>query len=1032
MRKKLHTYKKNRSVISKSKTNINVNALQTEDGCISDTKFLEQFKEYLESNDIILNVGERTNDYTEFFEELESMIREVKTNNTILDNKIDSAIVLFNEFKNIICDRISESSTCAKLELENLKYCLERMPTDNECSPNNDAANNVPSICFHRHLFYDSWGSWVYDQSVKINSRGNFIVRQSNSTPGIRSQAIDVPGPGLYQASVIFKSKLDEKYNWVVRILVASDGELLSHDISISEIFQDVVFYIPRRVNQIEVKIISCSPSVGISADIKEFRLSKIDDEMYYVMNRTKIDFDVVASMASVPDRKAMLFDAVYSLLPQCDIVRVFLNNYDEVPEFLCHPRIQIRRSQDYDDNGDAGKFHWITPKASSGYLLFCDDDLLYPPDLVRHFASKISQYNYKVILGLHGIILRQPLNDYYEPSNRKVFHFGSCLNKSKQVHVLGTGIMFAHSSSLNLHCADFMYPNMADIWMLKYATINKIPSIAIDRPKFWVRENKQQEKYETIYSNSYKRSRGAFDSSSVQNFVLNYLMPFTLPIHNKESALVVVVVDEMHNFNEFVQNFNKTCGDKYEWKLIFIFNFAGLISSKLPLSLFNHEHHILSLDTEKEQIEKYFDFSWCDNFSFCIFLHTSIRFKNTDWRRGALDRFLESSIEAGGYFLKNNQFFTEISLEESPLFAYFKPTAVHFCKSYLFNSVPVPRILPNDNSLSSPDDQFEQQKDCNELSYLIIDRILSACLKISDASIFRMDLPALQFSDPSSFSSSSTQSQGHISSFFERVVVLNLDRRIDRWTKISSQLQGLGVTPERYRAIDGTWPEVQHAYRNYAVSPLRRVSKDFLRINSQKDFYINAITEAQRIAHIEQLYKSKAIATSGAFGYLRSMIYILESAIQDGVETLLMLDDDALFHKNTENIFASAVAELPSDWLILQLGTLQYDWDQDWITWRSKHLYSQNGASIGSHAVGLRREIFPFLLAHAKRIELPYDVGPLSAATRAFPQRNFVIYPNIAIQSIADSDIRSSEFQSKRSRDSIFSTYRWIKDDYF
>ena len=82
-------------------------------------------------------------------------------------------------------------------------------------------------------------------------------------------------------------------------------------------------------------------------------------------------------------------------------------------------------------------------------------------------------------------------------------------------------------------------------------------------------------------------------------------------------------------------------------------------------------------------------------------------------------------------------------------------------------------------------------------------------------------------------------------------------------------------------------------------------------------------------------------------------------------------------------------------------------------------------------HAVGLRREILPFLLERSKRMEMPYDIGPLSAAVRANKTRNFIIYPNIAIQDMADSDISSSTYQERARLEQVFDQYRWDIDDY-
>jgi len=143
------------------------------------------------------------------------------------------------------------------------------------------------------------------------------------------------------------------------------------------------------------------------------------------------------------------------------------------------------------------------------------------------------------------------------------------------------------------------------------------------------------------------------------------------------------------------------------------------------------------------------------------------------------------------------------------------------------------------------------------------------------------------------------------------------------------------------------------------------------------------------------------------------------------------VLDDDVVLHKQTRQLFATTYPQVPPDWLILQLGTLQYHWEEPWMTWRSECVYSSNGAAIGSHAVGIRSEVIPFLLEQVRRRELPYDDGALSAATRAFKNRNFVIFPNLAIQDLESSDIQSSGFQHRRSREEIAETYRWKLSDY-
>src|SRR5690606_14533447 len=68
----------------------------------------------------------------------------------------------------------------------------------------------------------------------------------------------------------------------------------------------------------------------------------------------------VFVGIAAIPQRKAALEKSVRSLIDQVDRIGVYLNGWEEVPSFLLHPKIEVRRSQVDGDIGDAGKFYWV------------------------------------------------------------------------------------------------------------------------------------------------------------------------------------------------------------------------------------------------------------------------------------------------------------------------------------------------------------------------------------------------------------------------------------------------------------------------------------------------------------------------------------------------------------------------------------------------------------------------------------------------------------------------------------------------
>ena len=127
------------------------------------------------------------------------------------------------------------------------------------------------------------------------------------------------------------------------------------------------------------------------------------------------------ASLASIPERERSLRQTVASLLPQIDRLGVYLNGYGSVPDFLHDPRIDVARSQEHGDRGDAGKMFW-TDAGDFDYYLACDDDIIYPPDYAERMVAAIEQYGRRALVGCHGALLRHNPEDYYG-SRGRVYH---------------------------------------------------------------------------------------------------------------------------------------------------------------------------------------------------------------------------------------------------------------------------------------------------------------------------------------------------------------------------------------------------------------------------------------------------------------------------------------------------------------------------------------------------------------------------------------------------------------------------------
>jgi GR25 family glycosyltransferase involved in LPS biosynthesis len=113
-------------------------------------------------------------------------------------------------------------------------------------------------------------------------------------------------------------------------------------------------------------------------------------------------------------------------------------------------------------------------------------------------------------------------------------------------------------------------------------------------------------------------------------------------------------------------------------------------------------------------------------------------------------------------------------------------------------------------------------------------------------------------------------------SEFFDRIVVVNLDRRSDRWSQWTTQTANWPFRPaDRFRAVDGR-----------AVTPPNWWSQG-----------------------------------GGAWGCLMSHARILEDALMDGIDSVLILEDDAVLVPDFSERVEKFLANVPSDWDALYLG---------------------------------------------------------------------------------------------------------------
>lgn len=192
------------------------------------------------------------------------------------------------------------------------------------------------------------------------------------------------------------------------------------------------------------------------------------------------------------------LLKTIESIYHQSDIINVTLNSYEEIPIDLYDKKINIFIGNN--DKGDAYKFY--NQKKYDGYYFTIDDDLIYPENYSEYMINKIEEYNRKSIITLHGRNFNQfPIDSYYL-SQSELYHFNRKLEKDVNTQFGGTGVMAFHSSLMKIDIEYFRTPNMADIWVGKFAKENNIDIICVEHNNDFV---KQQKTNQDIFSNSKK-----------------------------------------------------------------------------------------------------------------------------------------------------------------------------------------------------------------------------------------------------------------------------------------------------------------------------------------------------------------------------------------------------------------------------------------------------------------------------------------------------------------------------------------------
>jgi len=194
----------------------------------------------------------------------------------------------------------------------------------------------------------------------------------------------------------------------------------------------------------------------------------------------------VIGAMPTQPSRQDCFSQAINSILRQVDRLYVFLDQFDQIPEYIAKiPGLHIALLPKDSKLHHASRF--LVPKIwGRECIVMCfDDDIIYPSDYVEKMKLKLYQCDGRVILGVHGGYFLPPYTSYIK--DRQMFHFSASLEIDTQVNLIGVGTAVWLSSRLEVDLVAWKYPTKNDLSFALTAVQQRIPMVLVARQKNWL-----------------------------------------------------------------------------------------------------------------------------------------------------------------------------------------------------------------------------------------------------------------------------------------------------------------------------------------------------------------------------------------------------------------------------------------------------------------------------------------------------------------------------------------------------------------
>jgi len=187
--------------------------------------------------------------------------------------------------------------------------------------------------------------------------------------------------------------------------------------------------------------------------------------------------------MATFPARKKEFEQTIKQLisLDIVDIIRVYLNEYTEIPDFAKHEKVHCEVN--VPNRKDSGKFFWANTIKNEYYFTH-DDDLVPSHEYFINHINCLKKYHNSVFVSNHGKVMKEQPTHFMDILRSATFSQDT--KYDIMANNLGTGVMVFDNSKFSIPFELFEYDGMTDLWISYYCQVNNIPCV--------VREHKKNE----------------------------------------------------------------------------------------------------------------------------------------------------------------------------------------------------------------------------------------------------------------------------------------------------------------------------------------------------------------------------------------------------------------------------------------------------------------------------------------------------------------------------------------------------------